>query len=819
MAVAASFVLIAETLISLGELQERAWWGLLVGSEGVVRRVARDSPAEFAGVEKGDRVLTFGSAAWGRPWERLEEFDGSVAAHIESRGGALRRVVLPHRGHPHSVIAQHVVFGFIAISFVILGLVVFLSRTDIVATLFFTMCALFSRVVQGASETESAGAFFVDKATLDVATVFLPVAFFHFFCYFPRRVALPRRVPWLLPSLYAAASVATLLALWFDFDLIVHGRIGTAALNFQKGTGLLLMGMILGGVVLFVRGVRRSPQSVRDRLRWVLPGTALGVLPPLVLAAIFGVAPDLEFPGDRYVVVTLIFVPLAFANAIFRYGLMDLELVLKRSVVYATLTALLVALYYLVAELLGSWLAARTGVGRTLLSFAVVFAAALLFVPVKDRLQGFVDRTLYPHRHNYRQTLRRFAEALAHFRNPDELVAVLVEQLGATLDVDRVVLFARVSPEDASLRLAGTRGMGESDIPLPYFQPSSALLSWWRREEGGPLRYDTNREAARIARLPAPERSLWDAIEPEVILFLTRQREIEGVLALGPMRSGEPYRAEDLELLATLAHQAGTALASARLQEEAFERRRLEEELSVARRIQAALLPSVVPQPDGIEIAAFTKPSRHVGGDFYDLLDFGADGVGLAVADVSGKGVPAALILSGLQATLRSEATASVPEPLVQKVNARLCADTQPGSFASLLYGHLDVRTRSFAYVNAGHPAGIVVRRDGRVDRLDKGGILLGVEPDARYVAGRATFDVGDLLLLYSDGVTDVLNGSDEDFGAERLERLVRRIAHLPGRAIVENIVVAVETFVGGSLPDDITVVVAKFFPRREVVH
>ncbi|MGH2570011.1 MAG: SpoIIE family protein phosphatase, partial [bacterium] len=321
------------------------------------------------------------------------------------------------------------------------------------------------------------------------------------------------------------------------------------------------------------------------------------------------------------------------------------------------------------------------------------------------------------------------------------------------------------------------------------------------------------RHPEQIRRLADGERELLQALDAAVLVPLPRERRIEGLLVLGPKRSGDRYRAEDLELLATLGDQAGTSLSSSLLYEEALERRRLEEELAVARRIQKTLLPSRVPSPAGIEIAATTRPCREVGGDFYDFLDFGSRGLGLAVADVSGKGVPAALILSGLQATLRAEASPkSEPEPVVAKINQRLCAsDVGSGGFASLLYGRLDPRDRSFRYVNAGHPAGIVVRRDGSLSRLETGGILLGVETDATYTAGRETFAPGDLLLLFSDGVTDVLNQDDEQFGDARLATLVPRLAHLPVAAVIESIVSAVETFVGGSLPDDLTILVAKF--------
>ena len=185
-----------------------------------------------------------------------------------------------------------------------------------------------------------------------------------------------------------------------------------------------------------------------------------------------------------------------------------------------------------------------------------------------------------------------------------------------------------------------------------------------------------------------------------------------------------------------------------------------------------------------------TRPCRQVGGDFYDFLDFGSEGLGLAVADVSGKGVPAALILSNLQATLRAEAGAGrSPVPVVRRINQRLCGDLQPGSFASLLFGHLDVAQRSVSLRERRAPGGLLLRRDGVLARLGEGGLLLGVESHARYDVGVAPFEPGDLLLLYSDGVTDVLNSEEEEFGAERLEEILPSLAHLPVQGIVDAIV------------------------------
>jgi sigma-B regulation protein RsbU (phosphoserine phosphatase) len=809
--VAATFLLLTQLGGTLLALPSRPWWGLLPGPDDSVRRVLPGSPAEKAGIVKGDRVVRFGGVPWARHWEYRADRDGSLLVDLRATDGAVRTVRLEPASTPRAELVRQLAKAVIAGLFLVTGLVVFLSRSDRVATLFFLMNLLFSRLMFPEAGLKTHEAFLFDKLTLDLASLVLPAVVLHFFLSFPRRarfLAPSARRAWLL---YLPAILGMPFCVMFDIDLVLLSRpVSRAALIFQMVTALIFVAMILWGLVSFVRGVRSlSSPVLRRSVRWLLPATAVGILPPLVLSGVLAVRSEIELPGDRYAFASLALVPLGFGHAILRYGLMDLELVVRRSVVYGALTALLVAAYYLVADVLGHVVGASAS-GRTLLSFAVVFAAALLFLPVRDRVQTLVDRALYRRRYAYRRTLHEFSRLLATFLERDELVRVLVERLPDVLGVRRAALFLR-SPREDALHVAGTRGLGQAEIPFPVFEPSPALLAWWA-EVDGPVPLGPAPDAARFGRLPLEERALLAALDARVVVFLPRERTLEGILVLGAKGEDESWGGEDLELLATIGDQAGTALSSARLHEEALARRRLEEELAVAKRIQASLLPRSVPKRSGVEIAAITRPCREVGGDLYDFLDFGPDALGLAVADVSGKGVPAALILSGLQATLRAEAGRdTAPEPVIRRVNERLCRDLYPGSFASVLYGHLDVPRRTFRYVNAGHPAGLIVRPDGTLDHLDEGGLLLGVEASATYRSGSRTFTPGDVLLLYSDGVTDVLNDADEEFGRARLEALVRRVAHLPCHSLLESITTAVETFVGGVLPDDLTLLVAKF--------
>ncbi len=812
--VGASFLLLTQLGGTLLDLPARPWWGMRPGPDvSTVQRVDEGSPADLAGIRKGDRVLTFGGVPWARHWEAGRDAQQRVVVELESADGARRSVTLAPATFPRAEIVRQLLKGAVGVCFVLTGLVVFLSRSDRVATLFFLMNLLFSRLMLPETEL-TRQAFLLDKLMLDLASLVLPAVVLHFFLSFPRRARFLAGRSWLL---YLPAIVGMPLSVKFDIDLVLLGKpISPAAVVFQTTMALLFVGMILWGVVTFLQGVRavRSP-VLRRSLRFLLPTTAAAVLPPLLLSAVLNLFPAVEIPGERYAFASLVLLPLGFAHGILRYGLMDLELVAKRSAVYGTLTALLVAAYYLLTDVLGRAMLAAAGPGRTLLSFAVVFAAALLFIPVRDRIQAFVDRALYRRRYGYRRTLQEFSHLLASFLGRDELVRVLVERLPEVLGTQRAALFLR-SSRDASLHVAGTRGMGQAEIPAPVFEPSDDLRAWWH-EVDGPVPMVPGDGAGRFGRLPLEERALLAALDARVLVFLPREKELEGLLVLGAKDGDESYAGEDLELLGTIGDQAGTALSSSRLHEAALERRRIEEELAVAKRIQASLLPRALPRRDGLEVAAITRPCHEVGGDLYDFFDLGDDELGLAVADVSGKGVPAALILSGLQATLRAEAPhGATPEPVVRRVNERLCADLRAGNFASLIYGQLDVRRRQFRYVNAGHPAGLVLRRGGTIERLDEGGLLLGVQRDAAYRVGARSFDPGDLLLLYSDGATDVLNDSDEEFGRERLERLLGRVGHLPTATVLESIVTAVETFVGGALPDDITLLAARFAPEPD---
>ena len=267
---------------------------------------------------------------------------------------------------------------------------------------------------------------------------------------------------------------------------------------------------------------------------------------------------------------------------------------------------------------------------------------------------------------------------------------------------------------------------------------------------------------------------------------------------------------DDLWAVARAMNQATEGLEHARSLEK--ERARMESELALARRIQARLLPAAPPSVPGLEIAGASEAAREVGGDYFDHLDLGDRRVGLVIADVSGKGVPAALLMSAFRAALIShDLGAEEPAALAARLNEFLHKSVDPGKFVTAFLGFLDANTGELHYVNAGHNPSLLVRADGTHEWLSEGGTILGILPFSAFTSGRVKLEVGDVLTLYTDGVTEGADATNEQWGEDRLVEAVKRLHDRPCKEIAQALVREVRTFEGDTGPaDDLTVIVAR---------
>ncbi len=230
-----------------------------------------------------------------------------------------------------------------------------------------------------------------------------------------------------------------------------------------------------------------------------------------------------------------------------------------------------------------------------------------------------------------------------------------------------------------------------------------------------------------------------------------------------------------------------------------------------AQRIQRALLPSQMPRDERYDIAAIWQPALNCGGDCYDLLELGSGRLGLLVSDVAGKGVPAALLMANAQALLRAFAdVAAPPHEVMAKINRSLCRQHVSGRFVTSFYGVLDIDAYRLTFTNAGHNPPLLVRVDGRVERLNTGGLVLGILDDVRYEQQTVELHRGDRLVLFTDGITEAEPADGIAFGDERLIDDVRAELDSTARSLVDRLMHTVSRFTGGAFQDDATVIAVR---------
>jgi sigma-B regulation protein RsbU (phosphoserine phosphatase) len=301
------------------------------------------------------------------------------------------------------------------------------------------------------------------------------------------------------------------------------------------------------------------------------------------------------------------------------------------------------------------------------------------------------------------------------------------------------------------------------------------------------------------------------ATRSEMLAPIISNTEVIGVFDLESDEL-DAYSEDDLQVLMLLASQVAIIIEKVMLHEQLIEKKRLEGQLEVARQVQLELLPAKDPQLEGYDISAYNFPTEEVSGDYYDWVRIFDDQIGLVIADVSGKGVPAALLMAFLRASLRAATHIGYsPHVSMAKVNYLLWESIERNQFVTAFYGILDVTNKTLSYTNAGHNPPLLLDKEGNATFIDKGSLPLGMFKDTRYHEYYLTTEPGDMLVLYTDGVTEANNSRGEEFGRDRLAEAVKANRKLTAR----NLIAAVHQIVidwteGLGATDDVTFFVIK---------
>jgi phosphoserine phosphatase RsbU/P len=395
------------------------------------------------------------------------------------------------------------------------------------------------------------------------------------------------------------------------------------------------------------------------------------------------------------------------------------------------------------------------------------------------------------------QALIRAGQELSSHLPLDELFRLILDLSIEAVGASRGVL---VTSEGTEFVVQAVKG--------DNFRISAAIRDRVIRERQSLLVVDATLDSALRAR----HSIMLEGVRSFIAVPLQTRDKVIGLIYVDAQRLLHTFSQEDLSLLTVMGNIAAARIEQARLAEVEHSERMFAYELQQAAEIQARLLPAEIPQIPGLEVARLNLPCRTVGGDYYDVLTQG-DRVALLVGDVAGKGMPAAIMMSNLQARLRTLAPLELsPAELVSRLNHGV-AEGNPGNrFVTLFYCVFEPSTRTLTYCNAGHNPPLVIGANGRTDHLEGGGPVLGLLRSVIYDTKRIRLGVGDVLVLYSDGVTEANRAnSEEEFGEERLAEIVHANANRPTQMILNAIIEALYDWTAGAqFADDVTLLIAR---------
>jgi len=418
------------------------------------------------------------------------------------------------------------------------------------------------------------------------------------------------------------------------------------------------------------------------------------------------------------------------------------------------------------------------------------------------------------HEVNFRlELIYKVTEAVRSTFHIDELLEQIMEIILEVLKPDRAYLLFRETesgdlvPEVIKVSEKGKEADG-TEVKI-----STSICERCMNEGISLLVSD----AAQDDRFSGQESIILNRIRTAMVAPLVYKDDTIGVVYIDTNTRVVPFSKDELELLTGIANQAAVAISNARLHSQLVEQHKLAREMEIARTIQMNLLPKVYPELPGFEISAMSLPAKHVGGDYYDFLKLPDGRVALAIADVSGKGVPAAILTATTRSYLQSETqhpSDSITET-VARINHMVHRDVTNDMYVTMALAYVDGQSGKLDYVNAGHSHPILLTREGRILMLDKGGLFLGIVQDSEYESGSVEMQPGDILLLFTDGVTDIHNIKGDQFGTETLLELLKANRHASAEAIRNTIYSDCMKYRGDADQfDDFTVIVVK---RTEV--
>ncbi len=646
--------------------------------------------------------------------------------------------------------------------------------------------------------------------------------------YFPERWRLDRKWPSLKWILIIPQAIGYLLIMVADYGRHYHPTFGALSQRFAPIVDYVMNSAALVCVVFYFAAIfdklrSASSADARRRMRVLCAGSIVG-LGSLLIIFVFIAALGIQLPKflESWVVgigaILVLAFPFSLAYVVVVQRALDVRILLRMGTKYllarATLAVLQIVLAAIVVWKLVEPLLSKNTLQLHDVILPLVIAGiviAIAYFGLSRRLQQWLDRRFFREAYTSELVLHELSEQARTLTESDSLLATVCRSISEVLHVPQIAVLLRGGPV---FRLQQAYGF-DLGIPVALSEHSHTVRNLTRENRPATLyREDPD---SWFSKADSEEQRALNSVNAEVLLPLPGREKLMGVMTLGPKRSEEPYSPSDLRLLQSVAMQTGLALEVSELAHslarEAAQRERINREIEIAREVQERLFPQTIPQLPGIDLAGACRPAHGVGGDYYDFIELEDGRLGLAIGDVSGKGISAALLMASLRASLRGmmlENPKSLSR-LMTNINRLVFESSTSSRYATFFLSIFNPAKRELQYVNAGHNPPFLLRKGQDMLRLEAGGPVIGLLNDLAYEEQSVFVEAGDLLLTYTDGISEAMTTDDEEWGEERMVEAARAARNLKADAIVESIFNAADHFTHGAPQhDDMTLLVMK---------
>lgn len=653
-----------------------------------------------------------------------------------------------------------------------------------------------------------------------------PAALLLFGIYFPERWSLDRKLPWLKYALIVPILLAVVLSTWIVIREEFHAGLSPAIVVANLWMERIVFCFAAACIALYCSAIpmksgSASTPDARRRLQVLALGSEVGLGSLLLFFVILPlVHVNVQDPwiAGTGTILFLVF-PFTLAYVVVVQRAMDVRILVRMGTKYAlaraTISVVRVAVIAGLTILLVEFV--RTPKLTPFIAIGILVLAALLLLLRSRVMRNFsanLDRRFFREAYNAEQLLSELSERVRKYSQTGPLIDMVSKTISQTLHIEKIGVLLRggnsfVLQQAVGLPINGTIQLPAHSSTVRNLARINTPVTLYRENPDGWLLLAS-----------ASERSLLDDMSTELLLPLPGREQLMGMMTLGPKRSEEPYSPTDLRLLQTVATQTGLAIEISNLAQslasEASHRERIQREIEIAREVQERLFPQELPELDGVSLAGACRPAQGVGGDYYDLFALEDGRLGIAVGDVSGKGISAALLMASLRASLRGMMLDGPRDlaAMMQKVNRLVYEASATNRYATFFFAAYNPVTRELSYVNAGHNAPFLLRRNGNgieSQRLEAGGPVVGLLPLAPYDEQTLVLEPGDLLLSYTDGISEAMTEADEEWGEERMAAAAQSLPDGTAQQVLEHLFAEADRFTGKAPQyDDMTLLVLK---------